>query len=360
MESNQKKVSVVLTTYNAKERLIMALTSYKYQRYPKEKFEIVVVDDGSTDGTYEHINALSFDINLKLVRSDKNLGRAAARNRGITEAAGEIIIFSDSDMIADPFFIEKHVQHHDEHDNVFVGGCFWNRIDKNYDYEKNIYNPPIKTEDVETGSVFQETSRQIFADFYEQFLSYFGNELEGFQFPWMYFVVMNCSVKSIHLKEAGLFDEQLQGYGGEDEEMGYRLWKRGLKGIVDPTIKNFHQEHARSNKQRNESAQNINYIIQKHQDINLIMYYYINFVNQLSKSKLLRDIQRAFEEEIISPSFHQECLNEIFHYWKKPQKRNRKDRVHRYFIKEIRSLNRTDQYRQLAFFLNRLVLNNRR
>lgn len=351
METNQKKASVILTTYNAKERLFLALSSYIHQDFPKEHFEVIVVDDGSTDETFKLIDQLNVDFSLKYIRHPENLGRACARNSGIKEASGEVIIFSDSDMIAEPSFISKHVRHHERNDRIFVGGSFWNKIHQHYNEQKGKYIPPITPKDIMHEQFFKTSSKQSFAQHYERYLNHYGNSLDGFEFSWMYFIVMNCSVKSKHLKQIGLFDEQFQRrYGGEDEEMGYRLWKGGLKGVVDPSIKNHHQEHKRSSNQANDSNQNIYYIIQKHQDLNSIMYYRIHFKDLIEKSRLLQDIQRAIKEKVVSPSFEQHCLNCFLHY-----SQGIKTLRSWTLLQDIGRLRKKVKYRQLSAFLYHLI-----
>jgi GT2 family glycosyltransferase len=102
----EKCVSVVIPTYNKKESLKKTIESLFDQSYPKDKYEIVVVDDGSTDGTEEIVQ--------KLVKSEPMLsnfiyikqergGAAAARNLGIRKSKGDLIFFLDSDVR-----LEKH------------------------------------------------------------------------------------------------------------------------------------------------------------------------------------------------------------------------------------------------------------
>jgi glycosyltransferase involved in cell wall biosynthesis len=352
MEKYKRKASVILSSYNAKERLFLALSSYKLQDFPKDHFEVIVVDDGSTDDTFRLINQLDVDFDLKYICHPENLGRACARNSGINEASGEILIFSDSDMIAEPSFISKHILHHSKKDKIFVGGSFWNKIHRNYNEKTGKYMPPIKPEDLKDEQFFYAASKQPFAHHYERYIKKFGSNLNGFEFPWMYFVVMNCSVKAKHLKQLGVFDEQFErSYGGEDEELGYRLWKGGLKGIADPSIKNYHQEHKRFENQTNESNKNIQFIIQKHLDPNLILYYDIHFVEPIYKSRILQDIQRAIEQKIVSPSFKQNCINNLLLY-----SRGAKTAKSKPLLQDLRKLYERKQYRELAVFLSRLII----
>jgi glycosyltransferase involved in cell wall biosynthesis len=85
-------VSAVVPVYNGEKYLVEALGSIRHQDY--EPLEVVVVDDGSTDGTEEIVRG--FDLNLRYSRQ-QNGGPSAARNRGLELARGEIIAFQDAD-----------------------------------------------------------------------------------------------------------------------------------------------------------------------------------------------------------------------------------------------------------------------
>ena len=100
--------SVILCTYNRARLLERALRSLACQTAASEQFEIVVVDDGSTDGTAEVCSRAARDLsNLKYVAMGKNLGLAAAGNRGIRSARGELLLFTDDDCIAQAHWVSS-------------------------------------------------------------------------------------------------------------------------------------------------------------------------------------------------------------------------------------------------------------
>ncbi|MCQ6254492.1 glycosyltransferase family 2 protein [Methanocaldococcus sp.] len=102
-------VSVVIPTHNRKkqvERLINSILENTYKN-----IEIIVVDDASTDGTYEYIKKNFDDLtNLKIVRNDKNLLLAGSRNKGINLSKGELIFLVDDDNVLDTKCIENLVK----------------------------------------------------------------------------------------------------------------------------------------------------------------------------------------------------------------------------------------------------------
>jgi GT2 family glycosyltransferase len=99
--------SVILCTYNRVHLLERALRSLACQTVTSEQFEIVVVDDGSTDGTAALCERAGRDLsNMRYVAVGKNLGLAAAGNRGLRSARGEVLLFIDDDCLAQEDWVE--------------------------------------------------------------------------------------------------------------------------------------------------------------------------------------------------------------------------------------------------------------
>ena len=99
-------VSVIIPTYNRKSWLLECLKTLREQTYTRAAYEIIVVDDGSTDGTSE---VLSQSKDLTMLRQP-NKGPAAARNKGLSIARGEIIAFTDDDCLLSKDWIEQGVK----------------------------------------------------------------------------------------------------------------------------------------------------------------------------------------------------------------------------------------------------------
>ena len=92
------KLSIIIPVYNEKDTVVKLLDKVRAQ--PLEK-EIVLVDDGSTDGTREILKKLDYP-ELKIFYQDKNQGKGAALRKGIAESTGEIIIIQDADLEYNP------------------------------------------------------------------------------------------------------------------------------------------------------------------------------------------------------------------------------------------------------------------
>lgn len=106
-------VSIVIPSWNHAETLGSCLASIEKQTY--RSIEIIVVDDGSTDGTEVQFGARTFSVPYHFVRLVENRGAAAARNEGARHATGEFILFVDADEVLAPLAIEKMVSALSDH-----------------------------------------------------------------------------------------------------------------------------------------------------------------------------------------------------------------------------------------------------
>lgn len=113
------KVSVVIPVYNAERFLKETLQSVLNQTF--QDFEILLIDDGSTDGSLKIAEAFQ-DKRIRIFCNEKNLGIAQARNRGIANAESEYIALLDHDDIALPFRLEHEVDYLDQNPSIMVVG----------------------------------------------------------------------------------------------------------------------------------------------------------------------------------------------------------------------------------------------
>jgi glycosyltransferase involved in cell wall biosynthesis len=202
--------SVVIPTYNRLPILrksLQALEQQKLAQNPINGYEIIVVDDGSTDGTLDWLEQQK--ANLTHVRSlaQNHAGPAEARNLGIKQARGEWIIFIDSDLVVTPSFLQAHGQ------GLLAGQKRFN-TDKVF-----TYGAVINTCNFEhpTSEPYKITD-----------------------FSAAYFATGNVAIAKKWLEEAGMFDNRFQQYGWEDLELGVRLKQLGLKLIKCPQAVGYH------------------------------------------------------------------------------------------------------------------------
>lgn len=102
------KLSVIVATYNRKDELKDLLESFSRQTLPPEHYEVIIVDDGSTDGTDLLIKELKLSLPFPIhYYYQPNQGPGRARTVGMQKATGDIFIFVDSDCIVPPHYLEN-------------------------------------------------------------------------------------------------------------------------------------------------------------------------------------------------------------------------------------------------------------
>ena len=199
------KISIVIPTLNRKEILKTTLGSFAGQSFTD--FEVLVADDGSTDGTGEMVKSLKLPFPIKHLWHE-NAGRSAARNMGIKAAEGEIILFVDDHIILDKRFIEEHLKAHDRYKKSRVGAV--------RGYVEFIEGPS------------QAPSRPRHLTLLKKIKLFFE-----YRDP-LRFYTHNVSVKKEALLKIGGFDEDFKEYGFQDQECGYRLTRAGYKIRFNP------------------------------------------------------------------------------------------------------------------------------
>lgn len=107
------RVSIITPTYNRKDPLLATLRALARQTVSPTSFEALVISDGSTDGTAEACAQLDVPYTLRYFEQDHQ-GPAAARNLGLQEARGELIVFLDDDVVPDPELIATYIALHEE------------------------------------------------------------------------------------------------------------------------------------------------------------------------------------------------------------------------------------------------------
>lgn len=203
------KISVVIPTYNRVDKLREVLPTLLNQTMHPDDYEILLCDAGSTDGTAEYVQSLNAP-NLRLLVGP-NTGRSGARNRGIDNAQGEIVLFTDADILADPNLLAIHARYHEQYPGQAVVG--------NEVQVKSLEEYKLFSQNPAAHSRHKPTRKLL---------------------PWHYFLTGNASVPRDILIQVGKFDLAFQGYGHEDLELGYRLLKAGYKIYYAPQAINYH------------------------------------------------------------------------------------------------------------------------
>jgi glycosyltransferase involved in cell wall biosynthesis len=199
------EVSVVVPTYNQAAALTASLPPLLAQELPAASYEVVVVDDGSTDDTARTLAALSATAGgLRILTLPVNRGRSGARNAGIAAARGRIVIFVDGDIIVRRDFLACHLEMH--------------RARGSWVVSRGPVVPVASPADVpETG-------------------------IPALAGSPAYLNTTNAGVPAEALHQAGGFDESFPGYGWEDFELGIRLKQLGLRRVFRRRAVAFHLE----------------------------------------------------------------------------------------------------------------------
>jgi glycosyltransferase involved in cell wall biosynthesis len=213
------KLSVVIATYNRRDSLLRLLRSLVCQSLDRKMFEVIVVNDGSADGTDQALAALEVSYPLHVIHQ-ANQGRAVARQNGALQATGEILLFVDDDMDPCPKLLSEHLHLHEKDKEAVVLG--------------HIKAPPLSL------------PRPNFVRYEEQFLArlYENIQKRAIEPCWVHFYTGNVSIPRNSLLEAGGFDVTMQR--SEDVELGYRLSRKKINFYFAPEAKSIHYSDHRS------------------------------------------------------------------------------------------------------------------
>ncbi len=248
-------VSVVLTTFNMKSLVEKTFCGLILQTYPHELFEVIVSDDGSSDGIEELTSKYErfFSRFSIIIQEDKGYRLATARNNGVLESRNEVIISLDGDVLPVPELLEAHLRWFHLTENLATVG----------------YLRYVDTNSISPAEVLTKfESVRVLPDYGS--ISNWGNmsdrrlpEFVDFKHhPAAYncFHGGNVGFRRRQAMDIGLFSEDFNGnWGYEDLEFGYRLWKSGVFLIPVPFALGLHQERVFLTTEERRRQRNINF-----------------------------------------------------------------------------------------------------
>ena len=202
-------VSVVIPTYNRRPILEKCLLALERQQACREidRYEVVVVDDGSTDGTPDWLRGAAERFpHVRLIEQSHG-GAAEGRNRGVDHAHGDVIVFIDSDLVVTDSFLSCHAS------------SLVRSWEARGDRLCFTYGAVVNTANFEQPTAERHKLRDL---------------------SWAYFATGNVAIAKEVLQRAGLFDTGFRLYGWEDLELGERLRRMGVQLIKCPAAVGYH------------------------------------------------------------------------------------------------------------------------
>ncbi|WP_138224899.1 glycosyltransferase family 2 protein [Paenibacillus algicola] len=298
------EVSVIMIAHQKFHQTLLSLYALESQTFPPASLEVILVDDASTDQTYR-LQRLRLPFHFKYVRCEPNVGRSKAKNIGAASASGQVLIFMDAEMLLDPDYVKQHYQLHQSRSpgEAVITGCMqhynvFTVLDSRFNPEqltqfKQLYlkahtkrstAKALRKRAARSRAKARPLSRQaryvrllrrlkqtrrgkdsiirlfskasivagryqkyaFHTPFYPEVIKRFGSRYEGFHLPYIFVVTHNISLQRSTFDRVGPFNEGFQGWGCEDWEFGYRLYRSGVQILDHPLVKVYHQEHPRS------------------------------------------------------------------------------------------------------------------
>jgi glycosyltransferase involved in cell wall biosynthesis len=205
--------SIIIPTYNRPERLQACLESLSRLDYPRDRFEVVIVDDGSSMSLANLVAPFQQQFAIELIRQ-ANAGPAAARNRGSERAWGRFLAFTDDDCQPDPNWLAALAQGFTAFPDALLGGHTVNQL------SDNIY----------------AAASQLLLDY---IYSYYNTAPDRSTF----FASNNIALSATQFHTLGKFDTTFPLAAAEDREFCERAVDRNYQLVYIPAAKVNHSHH---------------------------------------------------------------------------------------------------------------------
>lgn len=259
--------------YNRAHDLIYTLQAYDQQE-SAGAFELIAVDDASSDSTYELLSSYQpCCYRLRVERMESNQGQGTARNLVIPSVASPLMLFVGDDMIPRKDFIRGHLIAH--HRNPSVKAAILGKVEWSPRVPQNTLMSHID------GIGAQQFSYHYLRD--------------GHTYDFRHFYTCNISLKTSFLQSLNQwFDKDFYLYGFEDTELGYRLAKQGMRIIYKSSLvvqhNHYHNFWTFTNRQRN-SGRMANVLLTKHPRLRvspLFRFHYLRVLNLFLSPNIIR------------------------------------------------------------------------
>ena len=283
--------SVVIPCYNSGKQLLNTLRFLTQQDFPKNQYEVIVVDDGSPHPVRQSLSAFSkknpginvkgiyFPRVIEKIKKSARFRAGLARNLGVKHSRGKYLAFLDSDILVPSNYLTRLKKEHEQADLILVKRYHLNKNSLSLEGElksdelfskvkeelnSNFFQPKEETElkrvtidskgkkreitqseqyiisqkQTSISSKDQNKSKKI--ETYIEEESYWGSFYKkGFdkvEYPWKYICSYGLSLSRKDFNEVGGFGKAFLFYGFEDTDLGYRLLKKNKKALLSDIV----------------------------------------------------------------------------------------------------------------------------
>ena len=271
------KLSVIIPCKNRARQIGSIVRSLCTQTLAANDYEVIVADDCSSDDTPDRVKRLQTQyphIQLHYVRIERDsidFKAGTIRNRGVATSKGSTILFLDSDVLASPNLLLEHVQSHEAtpSQKVVIGYVF-----------RVMESDQVKCDRLLAQNDLDAIPEHItlYPDIREETYAFYHIDkkktgLMSLPAPWRFLYTNNVSISRELFLNLGGFDETFSGWGDEDIELGYRVFRAGHPLIVNRNAFGFHYEHPVEPKLRTQSILiNKAYYIKKYNELDAELY----------------------------------------------------------------------------------------
>ncbi|GAA1304269.1 glycosyltransferase family 2 protein [Saccharothrix xinjiangensis] len=258
------RCTVVIPTYNRRRLLELTLDALAKQDLPRDQFEVLVVDDGSSDDTAAAARGFADRLDLRYFHQpDEGYRVARARNIGLRHARGEISVFVDSGVLLHSASLRAHVTAHEASpEPLALNGyvyCF------NLDNEDaRLIRKSVDVDDVDSTIASMERTGS-WLDVREPFYARHSDDFGHLPAPWLMYWTCHASARTEQVRSIGMYDEALRQWGGEDLDLAYRLHRDGARLRVLREASSIHYPHEKDHEDNSRAArENYRYIADKY------------------------------------------------------------------------------------------------
>ncbi|WP_084186861.1 glycosyltransferase [Andreprevotia chitinilytica] len=247
-------ISVVIPTYNRAELLRYTLESLRQQTLDKTQFEVIVVDDGGSDNSEAVVKEFADDLNVKYFwQEDDGFRAGKARNIGTAIAVGKYIVYIDTGVLMATYALEEHLRIHQSaaYPTVIIGYVYGFEID-NEMVDKIIDVIDYRDADATINYLHEHKALDIRQRQYDEL----GENITNWPAPFDILWTCHVSAEREELLKAGLFDEAFNSWGGEDVDLGVRLYLNKNLFTMERTACSFHWPHKKEVADHKESSAN--------------------------------------------------------------------------------------------------------